>query len=61
MEQKMLQQVMIAPGEIEFKNVPIPQIKPGEVLIKIMKIGVCGSDIDQNREETLKVLIDVQG
>lgn len=45
MEQKMLQQVMTAPGEIEFKNVPIPQIKPGEVLIKIMKIGVCGSDI----------------
>lgn len=45
MEQKMIQQIMIAPGEIEFAEVPVPQIKAGEVLVKIMKIGVCGSDI----------------
>ena len=24
---------------------PLPQPQPGEVLVKIMKIGVCGSDI----------------
>lgn len=41
----MLQQVMMAPGKIEFAEVPIPEPKPGEALIKIMKIGVCGSDI----------------
>lgn len=41
----MLQQVMTAPGKIEFVEVPIPEPKPGEALIKIMKIGVCGSDI----------------
>lgn len=41
----MLQQVMTAPGKIEFAEVPIPEPKPGEALIKIMKIGVCGSDI----------------
>lgn len=41
----MLQAVMISPGKIEYRDVPIPEIKPDEVLVKIMKIGVCGSDI----------------
>ena len=41
----MLQQVMTAPGEIAFREVPVPEPGAGEVLIKIMNIGVCGSDI----------------
>lgn len=41
----MLQQVMTAPGEIEFREMATPEPKEGEVLVKIMKIGVCGSDI----------------
>lgn len=41
----MLQQVMVSPGEIEFREVPVPDVKPGQVLIKIIKIGICGSDI----------------
>ena len=41
----MLQQLMTAPGVIEFREVPIPEPKAGEVLVKIMRIGVCGSDI----------------
>ncbi len=41
----MLQQVMTAPGQIQFQEVPVPQPQAGEVLIKIMEIGVCGSDI----------------
>lgn len=41
----MLQQIMTAPKEIMFREVPVPEPKKGEVLIKIRKIGVCGSDI----------------
>lgn len=41
----MLQAVMMAPGKIEFIHVEVPEIKESEVLIKIMSIGVCGSDI----------------
>lgn len=41
----MIQQVMTAPGVIEFRDIPKPQPKAGEVLIRIMRIGVCGSDI----------------
>lgn len=45
MKKTMTQQVMTAPKVIEFREIPIPAPAPGEVLIKIMKIGVCGSDI----------------
>lgn len=41
----MKQQIMIEPGKIEFREIPIPELKENGVLIKIMRIGVCGSDI----------------
>lgn len=41
----MLQQVMTNPGIIEFQEVPVPVPGDNDVLIKIMKIGICGSDI----------------
>lgn len=36
---------MTAPHKIEFNEVPVPEINPGQVLVKIKRIGVCGSDI----------------
>lgn len=42
---KMIKQVMTKPGEIEFREAEIPQIDKNQVLVKIMKIGICGSDI----------------
>jgi L-iditol 2-dehydrogenase len=41
----MKQAVMTSPGVIEFKEVPAPQPGPGQVLLRIKRIGVCGSDI----------------
>ncbi len=41
----MLQQVMTAPYQIEFREVPVPAIGADQVLVKIMHIGICGSDI----------------
>jgi len=41
----MLQQVMTAPGVIEINEVPVPRIKDNQILVKIMRIGICGSDI----------------
>ena len=41
----MRQQVMTAPGEIIFRDIPVPEIADNEVLVKIARIGVCGSDI----------------
>ena len=45
MSDMMLQEVMTAPGEIIFREVPVPEPGDDEVLVKMMKIGVCGSDI----------------
>ena len=41
----MLQQIMTEPGKIEFREVPVPETGEDQVLIKIMNIGICGSDI----------------
>ena len=45
MKDMMIQEVMTAPKEIVFREVPIRQPEVGEVLVKIKKIGICGSDI----------------
>lgn len=41
----MLQQVMTAPKVITFQEVLIPKPEKNQILVKIMNIGVCGSDI----------------
>lgn len=41
----MLQQIMTKPGEIIFEEVPVPEVRKNQVKIKMMNIGICGSDI----------------
>ncbi len=42
----MKQAIMITPGVIEYREVPEPgKLKENEILLRIKKIGVCGSDI----------------
>ncbi|MBQ7371965.1 MAG: alcohol dehydrogenase catalytic domain-containing protein [Blautia sp.] len=41
----MIQQVMTEPKKITFREIPIPEPGPDQVLVKIKKIGICGSDI----------------
>ncbi|MFY9176591.1 MAG: alcohol dehydrogenase catalytic domain-containing protein [Caldicoprobacterales bacterium] len=41
----MKQAIMVAPGQIEFRDVPVPEVKPDQIKVKMKKIGVCGSDI----------------
>jgi len=42
---KMRQAVMTKPGMIEFRDIPQPKPGPDEILLKIKRIGICGSDI----------------
>lgn len=42
---EMLQQVMTEPKKIVFRKVKKPEPGPGQVLVKIKRIGICGSDI----------------
>ena len=41
----MLQAIMEKPGCIKFNNIKKPKPKKNEVLIKVIRIGICGSDI----------------
>jgi L-iditol 2-dehydrogenase len=43
--ENMQQAIMITPGKIEFQEISRPIPQPNEVLIKVKRIGVCGSDI----------------
>ena len=36
----MIQQVMTNPGEIIFREVPVPEVKDDQVLVKIMNICI---------------------
>jgi len=47
----MRQAVMTSPGIIEFREAPVPGIDDDQVLVKVMSIGVCGSDIHVYRGE----------
>ncbi len=41
----MKQAVMTEPGRIEIRDVPAPTPAAGEVLLRVRRIGVCGSDV----------------
>ncbi len=41
----MKKAVFTAPGTIDFVECPVPEIAADQVLLKVMSIGVCGSDV----------------
>ena len=41
----MQQAIMMAPGQIQFRDVPVPEVQPDQIKVKMKRIGVCGSDI----------------
>ena len=41
----MFQAVMTTPGVIEYNSISIPEPNESQVLIKVSRIGICGSDI----------------
>ena len=43
--QRMLAAVMTKPGEIVMEEQAVPQPGADEVLVKVMAVGVCGSDV----------------
>ena len=41
----MLQAYLKQPKDIEYRDVPIPEPGPGQALMAVKRVGVCGSDI----------------
>jgi len=44
----MRQAVMTEPGKIQFRRVSAPKAGPGQILIRIKQIGICGTDVHVN-------------
>lgn len=44
MQGRMRAAVVIEPGKLEIRAVDIPQVGPGEVLIRVRSCGICGTD-----------------
>ena len=36
--------------KVEMRDIPVPEVKAGEVLVKVMHCGVCGSDVHYYKE-----------
>ena len=44
-------------GEVEMRTVPVPEVRPGDVLIEVKAAGICGADIgffDGTHEEVCR-------
>ena len=45
MKEMMNAAVLHAVGDLRYEQVPVPEVHEGEVLMKVMAAGVCGSDL----------------
>lgn len=45
MTETMKAMVLTAPGEAEYRDVPMPVCEPGGILLKMDAVGLCGSDV----------------
>ena len=45
MENTMLAAVYHGPNDLRLENVPIPEIEPGEILVKVISASICGTDL----------------
>ena len=41
----MIQAIMNRPGELTFRDVPVPAVAPHQIKVRMKRIGVCGSDV----------------
>jgi alcohol dehydrogenase/L-iditol 2-dehydrogenase len=40
-------QFALAKGAVELREMPVPEIGPDDVLLRVRGVGVCGSDVHQ--------------
>ena len=55
MPKMMKAQIVKAPYEMEYTEVPVPEISDDEVLIKVKVCGICGSDTVFIQENMQKI------
>lgn len=45
--------VLAAVGKLEYQEAPIPELRPGWVRVKILRCGLCGTDVHNYYKETI--------
>ena len=45
--------VLAAVGKLEYQEVPLPELRPGWVRVKILRCGLCGTDVHNYYKETI--------
>ncbi|MFR6020445.1 MAG: alcohol dehydrogenase catalytic domain-containing protein, partial [Lactobacillaceae bacterium] len=43
--------VLMSAGDVQYKDVPVPEISDDDFLIKVAYSGVCGSDLPRSQKE----------
>lgn len=51
MTEMMKAAVLVGPEKLETKSVPVPEMKAGDIRIRVSACGVCGSDIHMWKTE----------
>jgi len=46
MTKKMMQSLVLSKGRLQFKEIEVPTLSVGEVLLKVIKAGICQTDIE---------------
>ncbi|MFI6600504.1 zinc-binding dehydrogenase [Nonomuraea sp. NPDC050536] len=49
------------PGDVRLEDIRRPRPGPGEVLIAVERVGLCGSDVEEYRDAPVSVPVDEQG
>lgn len=44
-EDRQRESVLVRPGQVELRSAPVPRPGPGEVLVEVAAVGICGSDV----------------
>lgn len=42
---RMMASVLVSPGRLEVRDVALPVMEPGDVLVELTAVGLCGSDV----------------
>ncbi|SDQ89391.1 alcohol dehydrogenase catalytic domain-containing protein [Microbacterium sp. cf332] len=42
---RMMASVLVEPRRLEVRDVPVPAMEPGDVLVELTAVGLCGSDV----------------
>ena len=40
---------ILEPGKVEIRDIPMPVRKKGQALLKVLSVGICGSDLGSYR------------